>query len=217
MKSSSKEITTDKDEIPIYLLPQKCKLKNKDRQIAKFTIGKAHGTPKTEKVLLVVGATGAGKTTLINGMVNYIFGVQWEDDFRFKLVVDEGGKSQAHSQTSAITAYTIHHIDGSPLNYTFTIIDTPGFGDTRGLERDKFITQQIKEFFSIKGSDGGITHLDAVGFVTQASLARLTPTQKYIFNSILSIFGKDIEKNIFLMVTFADAQQTSCNGCCCRG
>ena len=46
--------------------------------------------------------------------------------------------------------------------------------------------------------------MHAIGFVTQASLARLTPTQKYISDSILSIFGKDNEDNIFIMTTFAD-------------
>lgn len=48
--------------------------------------------------------------------------------------------------------------------------------------------------------------MDAVGFLAQAALARLTPTQKYIFDSILSIFGNDIENNISFLVTFADGQ-----------
>ena len=158
-----------------------------------------------EKVLMVLGATGAGKSTLINGMVNYILGVQWKDNFRFKLITDEA-KSQAHSQTSTITAYTIHHMEGSRVPYNITIIDTPGFGDTSGLKRDEEITKQLKEFFSI-GGQNGISHLDGIGFVTQSALARLTPTQQYIFDSILSIFGKDVAKNIFMMVTFADGQK----------
>lgn len=160
----------------------------------------------TEKVLMVVGATGAGKTTLINGMVNYILGVQWKDDFRYKLVIEDDKVSQANSQTKDITAYTFYPMKGSAVPYTFTIIDTPGFGDTEGLERDRQITDQIKEFFLIPPPDG-IDHLDGIGFVTQASLARLTPTQEYIFDSILSIFGKDVVENIFMLVTFADGQQ----------
>ena len=159
-----------------------------------------------EKVFLVVGATGAGKSTLINGMVNYILGVEWKDDFRFKLITEDDKLSQADSQTRDITAYTFHPMIGSAVPYTFTIIDTPGFGATEGLKRDKEITEQIKEFFSIP-SPQGIDHLDGIGFVTQASQARLTPTQEYIFDSILSIFGKDVSKIIFMMLTFADGQR----------
>lgn len=158
------------------------------------------------KVLIVVGATGAGKTTLINGMINYILKVDWNDDFRFKLVVDEGNKTQAKSQTTWITAYTFHKIEDSPINYTLTIIDTPGFGDTSGLKRDKEITEQIRKMFTSKGPYS-IDQLDGIGFVVQASSARLTHTQQYIYDSILSIFGKDVSDNIFIMTTFADGQE----------
>ena len=143
----------------------------------------------TEKVFMVVGATGADKTTLINGMVNFILGGQWKDEFRYKLVIEDDKVSQANSQTKDITAYTFYPMKGSAVPYTFTIIDTPGFGDTEGLERDRQITDQIKELFSIPPPDG-IDHLNGIGFVTQASLACLTPTQEFILDSILSIFGK---------------------------
>ena len=43
--------------------------------------------------------------------------------------------------------------------------------------------------------------------MAQSALARLTKTQEYIFESILALFGKDVRKNIFIMVTFADAQR----------
>ncbi|RXN13398.1 hypothetical protein ROHU_009770 [Labeo rohita] len=62
-------------------------------------------------------------------------------------------------------------------------------------------SKQIQEFFSARG---GIDHINAVCFVVQASLGRLTHTQKYIFDSILSMFGKDIAENILVLVTFAD-------------
>ena len=191
----------------IYKLNLQEDIVDQVNQIKKCSIGNADPlTSAEEKVIMVLGATGAGKSTLINGMVNYFLGVQWEDGFRFKVITDgEIGCDtvQAHSQTKWITAYTFHHHKGSPLPYTLTIIDTPGFGDTGGLERDHRITEQIKRFFSTPLPDG-IDHLDAIGFVTQAALARLTPTQKYIFDSILAIFGKDIVSNLFMMATFAD-------------
>ena len=196
------------DQSPVvYKLSAELKLRREKGKIIKKSIGSPNELEgrRTEKVLMVVGATGAGKTTLINGMVNYILGIKWEDKFRYKLIVEDSRVSQAHSQTKEITAYTFHPMKGSAFPYKFTIIDTPGFGDTEGLKRDKEIIKQIKEFFSIPPPNG-IDHIDGIGFVTQASLARLTPTQEYIFTSILSIFGKDMAKNIFILVTFADGQ-----------
>ena len=159
---------------------------------------------------MVLGATGAGKSTLVNGMINYILGVTWEDRFRFKLVDEDTAKSQAHSQTSEVTVYKLNHRDGFQTDYSLTIVDTPGFGDTRGIERDKMITSQLQNLFS---DPLGVSEIDAICFVVQASLARLTPTQKYVFDSVLSIFGKDVAENIRIMVTFADGQRTSGSHC----
>ncbi len=136
-------------------------------------------------------------------MINYILGVQWIDNFRFVLIDEGKQKSQAKSQTSEITVYQINHMDGFQVPYSLTIVDTPGFGDTRGISHDQKITAQIRQFFSARR---GIDSIDAVCFVVQASLAHLTRTQKYIFDSILSIFGKDIAENILMMVTFADGK-----------
>lgn len=147
---------------------------------------------------MILGATGSGKSTLINAMANYILGVQWDNEFRFELITDEASLS-----TQKLTAYTIHKMDSSSIPYALTVIDTPGFGDTRGLERDKEIISQIKEFLS----NWGIDHLDGIGIVTQASFARMTPTQRYIFDAILSMFGKNLASNIFMMITFADGNK----------
>ena len=45
-----------------------------------------------------------------------------------------------------------------------------------------------------------------VGFVVKNSVNRLSPTQKYIFDSTLSIFGNDIGSNILTLITFTDGQ-----------
>lgn len=92
---------------------------------------------------------------------------------------------------------------GSRINYTLNIIDTPGFGDTRGIERDQEIIEQIRQLFHEQSSKG-IAFVDAVSFLVKAPDARLTHSQKYIFDSILSLFGNDIKENICCLVTFAD-------------
>ena len=206
---------------PTYLLPTHCVMKKNG--IVKVHVGanshdetrkgvytgcschtRTAGVP--HKVLMVVGATGAGKTSLINGMANYILGVQWDDDFRFKLIDEPNSQDQTVSQTSCITAYTFYKESGSSLLYTLTVIDTPGLGATAGLARDRHIVSQIKELFSIAG-DQGIDELHGIGFVTQAPLARLTPALRYVFDAILSVFGRNLAYNIFLMITFSDGMK----------
>lgn len=99
-------------------------------------------------------------------------------------------------------------MEGSRLSYTLNIIDTPGFGDTRGLERDSAIVDQIRHLFSAK-EDHSILNIDAVCFIVKAPDSRLTVVQKYIFSSIMSLFGKDIESNICTLITFADGAKPS--------
>ncbi|XP_063348667.1 uncharacterized protein LOC134640695 [Pelmatolapia mariae] len=167
-----------------------------------FSFGKESSKPN--RTIMVLGATGAGKSTLINGMINYILGVKWEDPYRFKLVDEDQSTSQSESQTSEVTVYKINHQEGFEIEFSLTIVDTPGFGDTRGIERDREIVEQLRNLFS---AQHGVTDIDAVCFVAQASLVRLTATQKYVFDSVLSIFGKDVAENIRILVTFADGQR----------
>ena len=206
-----------KDGSPsIYKLRMREETRSGNSMIARQSIGRplprnASGREQNEKILLVVGAEGAGKSTLINGMVNYILGVEWKDDFRFKLITEDDKRSQAENQTGGITAYTFRPPVGAAVPHTFTIIDTPSFGSTEGLERDKEITEKIKQFFFMLRKQG-INHLNGIAFVIPASQARLTKTQKCMFDSILSILKKPYEnrvatQHIFMMLTFADGQQ----------
>ena len=34
----------------------------------------------------MIGATGSGKSTLIDAMINYITDVSWDDDYRFSII-----------------------------------------------------------------------------------------------------------------------------------
>ncbi|XP_057365084.1 uncharacterized protein LOC130685825 [Daphnia carinata] len=170
--------------------------------------------PKNHKIIILMGATGCGKSTLINGMVNYIFGVQWKDPFRFKCVREDedAARNQAHSQTSSVTAYTLHHKKGMAIPHSITIIDTPGYGDTRGVKRDKEITAAIHSFLTQQ--EIPINEIHAACFVAASGDSRLTVTQRYIIDSVLSIFGKDMKANLRLLVTFADNADPPVVGAC---
>ncbi len=165
-------------------------------KVRKWTYG-IKDTSKLNKIVLLVGETGVGKTTIINTMVNYLLGVKFEDEIWYEITEAAAG-DQSESQTSEITMYEVFPVK-SPLS--LTIIDTPGYGDTRGLDKDLEVAENLATLFQ---SNDGVREVDAVCFVTQASKNRLSDRQHYIISSILSLFGKDIVDNIVFLVTHSD-------------
>lgn len=158
------------------------------------------------KIIMVIGQTGSGKTTLLNSLINALCGIQLQDDFRY-IIIDELAKdsgvedpnNQSKSRTSYVTAYNIDSINDNP---PITIIDTPGFGDSRGIKFDEKIVEMIRDLFK-----NWIDTVDAICFVASSSSPRLTTTQKYIFSSIISLFGNDIADNFVPMLTFCDGKE----------
>ncbi|XP_023993589.1 uncharacterized protein [Salvelinus sp. IW2-2015] len=157
---------------------------------------------KLNKTFLIVGETGTGKSTLINAMVNHVLGVEWKDKVWFEIIEGEK-RSQSESQTTAITIYEVFGCEGLRVPFSLTIIDTPGYGDTRGIQEDQLISGKLLEMFR---STDGIHQLDAVGLVVKATENRLNDRQKYIFDAVLSLFGKDMEKNIVTLITHSDGR-----------
>ncbi|XP_073797382.1 uncharacterized protein isoform X2 [Danio rerio] len=153
---------------------------------------------KPHKTILIVGETGTGKTTLINVMVNYMLGVKREDKVWFEITDDQSDWDQAHSQTSIITFYGVY-LQESPMD--LTIIDTPGYGDTRGAELDKQIAVSL---LSLSKSEDGIHEINVVCLVINATQSRPTDRQMYIHDAVQSLFGRDIAENIVLLLTHSD-------------
>lgn len=159
-------------------------------------------TEKQNRTIILLGATGAGKSTLINMMINYIVGVEWSDDYRFKLTDEGQSGPQAQNQTSAVTVYKVHHQYGFKIPFSLTVVDTPGFVKTRGAETD--VRQQLCRLFT---SVSGVSEIDAVCVV--AVVTHVTPTQKHLFDFMLSIFGKDVVENIKVLLTFTDGKRSA--------
>ena len=153
---------------------------------------------RDRKVIVLVGASGTGKTTCIDALMNYLLGVKFEDKYRVRLVSlkeEELQKTGQHeSQTEWVTAYNIP-TDGLNLDFDICVIDTPGFGDTRGIEQDKEVFAQLGYLFT-NTAEHSIDDLSGICVTVKASDARLTVTQKPIFDNILSLFGKDVADNI---------------------
>ncbi|XP_047424882.1 uncharacterized protein LOC124996160 [Mugil cephalus] len=154
------------------------------------------------KTILLVGETGAGKSTLVNFLVNYTMGVKFEDDVWFHILEEEEEKkNQSESQTTDVIVYKIFGFEGQTLPYSLTIIDTPGYGSTETIEHDVVVSQRLFDWFR---SEDGVHEVDVVGVVMKASENRLSDRLSYVFDSVMSLFGKDLEKNIVALMTHSD-------------
>ncbi|XP_051743127.1 uncharacterized protein LOC127508792 [Ctenopharyngodon idella] len=166
-----------------------------NRKVRQWMYGRRNRS-KQNKVILMVGETGAGKTTMINTVINYLLGVKFEDQEFYQITEEEANlKDQTQSQTSEITVYEVF-VEENPTS--LTIIDTPGYAHTEGYEKDREISEYLSRLFS---DEDGIHYIDAVCFVMKASQNRLSGKELYIFHSVLSLFGRDIEKNIVFLLT----------------
>ncbi|XP_067297668.1 uncharacterized protein [Pseudorasbora parva] len=168
-----------------------------DRKVRRWTYGRRDRN-KQNKVILMVGETGSGKTTLINTMINHLLGVKFEDREWYQITEEDEDIDETQTQTSEITVYEAFV---EKKKTSLTIIDTPGYGDTEGFEKDREISEYLSRLFSDKD---GVHYIDAVCFVMKASQNRLSGKELYIFHSVLSLFGRDIENNIVFLLTHSD-------------
>ncbi|KAG9259758.1 hypothetical protein AMEX_G27298, partial [Astyanax mexicanus] len=171
-----------------------------DGKIRKWTFGQKHPNMQN-KTILMVGETGTGKTTLINTMVNYYPGVKFEDKVWFEITEEEKKEQKTDQTESKTSEITVYEIFSEEKSFSLTIIDTPGYGDTRGMEKDMEILPNLYKLFL---HDTGVKSLDAVCLVLKASQNRISERQRYIFDAILSLFGKDIGENVVLFITYSD-------------
>ena len=153
--------------------------------------------------LLLVGQTGAGKTTFLNSLVNFILKVNYSDNIRY-LLVDEKNNEKYLSQTKEVNIYHIKSHNSYP---PIKIIDTPGFGDTSGIEFDKKIIKMIYEKFK------EIKDLNSVCILLKHNEVRFDYSQRYIFNCIIDLFGKDMAGNFMILFSFCDIGEISSKKC----
>mgnify|MGYP002624665155 CR=1 FL=1 len=146
-------------------------------------------------VVLFCGKTGDGKTTAINAFFNIIKGIQLNDKYRFLLINEtKKKKGQAESQTDGVHLYYLKDYNNKPI----IIIDSQGYGDTRGKTYDEMINETFRYVFS-----NVIDHINTVCFISKSNTNRLDILTKYIFSSVTSLFSEDISENFIILATFA--------------
>ena len=96
-------------------------------------------------IILFAGKTGSGKTTAINAFVNIVKGIKLGDPKRYNLISEQPkATGQAESQTDGIHLYYLKDYKNEPL----IIIDSQGYGDTRGHSKDLEINKAFEYVFS---------------------------------------------------------------------
>jgi GTPase SAR1 family protein len=199
---------TREENIDIYR-PERQEIM-KSHGFRKYAIGVERVEDITEKVILMVGGTGSGKTTLINSMLNYLYDVKSSDPFRFKLITEADELEEAggnfvdgKSRTKNVSAF---ELCGTNKPYRITLVDTPGFGDPDGIQRDQMTIACIKQWFQRGGTEGMAT-INAICIVVQNTQVRLTANLRHELTSVVALFGADMKESIVIMFTFCDGQK----------
>ena len=136
---------------------------------------------------MLVGGSGQGKTELLNllGILNTLSSVKDIRGFKRINKVDvenqEGGAMA--SKTNDVVKYVIEI-----GHATFTIIDTTGFGDNRGLETDKINVLKIKQAVISEGS------INCICVIQNGREARIATQLNYVFSSLTKILPKAISQ-----------------------
>ena len=120
---------------------------------------------KNAYIVLFIGKTGDGKTTAINAFFNILKGIKIEDRYRFILIKEpKKEKGQAESQTDGLHLYYLKDSNNKPI----IIIDSQGFGDTRGKEYDELVFEAFEYAFKYV-----IDHINTICFIAKSNEARL--------------------------------------------
>ena len=151
--------------------------------------------------MLLVGETGSGKTSFLNLLCNC--------EMIKKLGFNKGSKQlrkfndsnlenarsrEAESKTSGVKMYSIE-LDKVELKVG--IMDTPGFGDTRGFQQDKQNTKLIID--GLKAEQ----YINCVCLVINGRLSRITATLRYVLTEVTSILPREVLNNVIVVFTNA--------------
>ena len=173
--------------------------------------------PKNYVNVLLLGELGVGKSTFINAIVNYLeFDTLEHARFSqliavmpvsFLLTVGDhfaerfvrfGGQDSNEDYSHPDQSVTQHC-----RSYVFTIgtqtrlrlIDTPGMGDTRGLEQDDLNMQHIISFID------NLSHLNAICILLKPNESKLNIILRLYLNKLLNFLGENVHSNIVFCFT----------------
>ncbi|CAI4231036.1 unnamed protein product [Auanema sp. JU1783] len=161
---------------------------SKNKKIKKVIVGgHAHKTDEDRTVLLF-GPVGQGKTSTVNSILNYLFDVKKEHDFRFTLTPNQ-------SKTTELTVYVINN---SILPYSVTLIDTPGVPDQ---ENNTFVSHLIEKWLQQELLTAGAARIDAISIVLNTNIKSMAWPFIGELAYVKRLFGNDLKTNVLPIIT----------------
>jgi len=179
-------------------------------------------TTSPEKItnILLLGETGVGKSTFINAFANYItfdsleqakenepvviipvsFLLTVGDDFEEKTIkfgeIDSLNNENFNDIGQSVTQHCKSYVfNVGKSDKKIRIIDTPGFGDTRGVEQDDKNIEHILQYIS------NLTHLNAICFLLKPNSTRLNIYFRTCLMQIFSFLDPSAQKNVIFCFT----------------
>ncbi|CAF3032041.1 unnamed protein product [Rotaria sp. Silwood2] len=171
--------------------------------------------------ILLLGETGVGKSTFINAFANYLtfntleeaeigqrvvlipvsFMITIGDNFEEHIVkfgdIDDLKNEDFNHPGQSVTQHCksyIFNLNDSDRR-KLRIIDTPGFGDTRGIEQDDRNMEHILEYLS------NFTHLNAICFLFKPNESKLNIYYRLCFTRLFSLLHQNNVNNVIFCFT----------------
>ncbi|CAF2940021.1 unnamed protein product [Rotaria sp. Silwood2] len=170
-----------------------------------------------EMNVLLIGETGVGKSTFINAFVNYLafhslddakagepivlipvsFLITIGDQFEDKTIHFGQSDSNENRNNSgqSVTQHCQTYIFNIDNNVKIRIIDTPGIGDTRGIEQDNKNIEHILQYIN------HLPHLNAICFLLKPNTTRLNGFFRSCFMELFTFLGPNAHDNIVFCFT----------------
>ncbi|CAL4126789.1 unnamed protein product [Meganyctiphanes norvegica] len=198
--SSERSYLKKKNDINIHeIIAEKETICDKS-QAQQYTLWPCEESDIENVHLMLIGETGKGKTTLINGILNFVLDINCHNVYRFCVPVNFAmpDKRDIDIQTEKVTLYKIPYVDGMRYNKNLLLTDTPGLLDTRGIEYQKQCSEQVKLFLEHSVNKEKLI----IGIVAEANLT-LDNSVKNLINLIQEIVQGLSNVKIILIATFA--------------
>ncbi|PKY41532.1 hypothetical protein RhiirA4_441362 [Rhizophagus irregularis] len=167
--------------------------------------------PPEEINILLLGETGVGKSTFINAFVNYLKFDTLEDAKSGNMEVLISSKFTLTDENYDTQTIKIGNDDpnerleyiGECKSYVFQaaenkivrLIDTPGIGDTRGLDQDKKNFENILKYISYH------RYLNGICILLKPNNSRLNIVFRFCIQELLSHLHRNAKDNIVFCFT----------------